>query len=272
MIENVKVETKQHGITLVSDVTYSHAVYWFNNTMRPLKMSILMPKYRENQKPRPLLVWLCGGGFSVMDKDVWIPQLVYFAQRGYIVASVEYRTNNESVFPAPVVDIKAAIRYLRAHAKDFFIDPDRVVLAGESAGACLSLLAGASDGVELFEQGDYLDQPSNVQAIVDFYGTARIDHERIYSGGDEKTSEDSNAKLGVAETMLSSKMPPTLILHGDKDQFVNIEDSYFLHDRLKELNVPCDFMMFEGVSHGLDDFYQPEIFDRIIEFLNQVMP
>lgn len=275
MIEHVTMKATEETLTLVSDITYSHVVYWFHNTMKPLKLSLLMPKNRVNVTPRPLLVWLCGGGFHVMDKDVWIPQLTYFAQKGYTVASVEYRTVNESVFPDPVVDVKAAIRFLRAHADEFFIDPDRVCLGGESAGACLSLLAAASDGVELFEQGDYLDQSSSVQAVLDFYGTVRLDHQmNIYprEGGKIYTAADPAVSLGKAETMLSSKMPPTMIIHGDKDQFVNVEDSYFLHDKLQECNVPCEFLVFDGISHGEDAFYQREIFDRVIAFLEKYMP
>ena len=274
MIEKLTVIPKEESITLVSDITYSHVVYWFNNTMKPLKMSLLMPKNRIGQSPRPLLVWLCGGGFQVMDKDVWIPQLTYFARKGYVVASVEYRTANESEFPDPVVDIKAAIRYLRAHADDFFIDPDRVCLGGESAGACFSLLAGATDGMKVFEQGDYLEQSSHVQAILDFYGTVRLDHQRIYprESGDVLTAADGTTSLGFAEGLLSEKMPPVMILHGDKDQFVNYEDSYYLHDRLQELGVPCEFLLFQGASHGVDAFYQPEIFDRVLDFLNRYMP
>ena len=67
-------------------------------------------------------------------------------------------------------------------------------------------------------------------------------------------------------------MPPVMILHGDKDQFVDYNDSYFLHDRLQEMGVPCDFLLFEGASHGVDAFYQTEIFDRILDFLEQYMP
>ena len=273
MIEKLVGKRDQHCLALISDITYSHVVYWFNNTMKPLKMSIILPKNRPYESPRPTIVWLCGGGFKVMDKDVWLPQLVYLAQKGYTVASIEYRTNNEGVFPDPIVDIKAAIRFLRAHAEEFFVDPNRIALGGESAGACLSLLAAASDGISLFEQGDNLDQPSNVQAILDFYGTAYLDYEnKIYPGGKKYESEDPNIQLGYVPTMLSSKMPPVFVVHGDKDPFVPIEDTHKLHDRLQELNVPCEVMEFEGAGHGADEFYQPEVFDRIVEFLNKVMP
>ena len=232
MIEKLKGKADMHCLTLISDVTYAHQVYWFNNTMRPMKMSLILPKDRPHEGPRPLLVWLCGGGFRVMDKDVWIPQLVYFAQHGYTVASIQYRTTNESVFPDPIVDIKAAIRYLRAHAAEFFIDPTKVVL--------------------------------------DYYGTAYLDYEHdIYPGGEETDTGDPDVKAGWIPSMLSSKMPPVMILHGDQDPFVPIQHSYDLHERLKELGVPCDLMVFEGTGHGADEFYQPEILDRVLEFLDK---
>jgi acetyl esterase/lipase len=274
MIEKLKKgDPIQESLTLVTDVTYKHAVYWFNNTMRPLKMSILMPKERNNQAPRPLIIWLCGGGFSVMDKDVWIPELVYFAQKGYIVASVEYRTNNEATFPDPIVDVKAAVRYLRSHCKDFFIDPNRICLMGESAGACLSLFVGATEDMVEFEQGDYLEQSSRVQAIVEFYGTAWLNlGHGAYSSKKKGADSDETNDPGMTEKYLNAKMPPIMILHGDKDQFVPIEHSYYLHDRMQELNVPCDLYVFEGVSHGEDAFYQKHIFDKVIAFLEKTMP
>ncbi len=264
MIEKLVGKREQECITLISDVTYSQVVYWFNNTMKPMKLSLLLPKDRPNAQPRPLLVWLCGGGFKVMQKDIWIPQMVSFAKRGYIVASVEYRTNNEGVYPDPIVDIKAAIRYLRAHAKEFFIDPTRVVLGGESAGSCLALMAAASDGISVFEQGDYLDQPSNVQAIIDVYGSAYLDYaNKLYPGGIKE--------YGVASELLSEKFPPTIILHGDQDVLVDINDSYKLHDKLGELGVPCEMLVFEGTGHGEDVFYQEDIYDRICTFLDKVL-
>jgi acetyl esterase/lipase len=273
MIEKLVGKCESHGLALLTDVTYSQVVYWFENSMRPMKMSLILPKARPYESPRPLIVWLCGGGFKSMDKDVWIPQLMYFAQHGFTVASIQYRTSNEGVFPDPIVDIKAAIRYLRAHAKDFFVDPDRIVLGGESAGACLSLLAAASDGISVFEQGDYLDQPSNVQALLDFYGTAYLDYQNdIYPGGKQYDIGDPSIELGQVSTMLSSKMPPVFIVHGDKDPFVPIEDSYKLHERPQELNVPCEMLHFEGSGHGADEFYQTAVYDRIIEFLKKVLP
>ena len=273
MIEKIVGERKQDCLALISDVTYSHVVHWFNNTMRPLKLSLILPKARPYASPRPLLVWLCGGGFSIMDKDVWIPQLTYFAQKGYTVASIEYRTNNEGAFPDPIVDIKAAIRFLRAHAKDFFIDPDRVVLGGESAGACLSLLAAVSDGIAEFEQGDHLDQPSSVQAVLDFYGTAYLDYENdIFPGGPKFDTGDSGVRLGWIPSMLSEKMPPVFILHGNRDPLVPIEASHKLHGQLQELNIPCEMLEFDGSGHGADEFYQADVYDRILAFLEKVLP
>ena len=70
---------------------------------------------------------------------------------------------------------------------DFFIDPDRVCLGGESAGACFSLLTAATEGMELLEQGDYTEQSSKVQAVLDFYGTVRLDHQKLYRGETEQS-------------------------------------------------------------------------------------
>ena len=70
----------------------------------------------------------------VVDRSVWLPELMRFAARGYVAASIEYRTSNEAQFPAQLTDVKAAVRYLRAHAEDYSIDPGRIFAMGESAG------------------------------------------------------------------------------------------------------------------------------------------
>ncbi|MBR3843602.1 MAG: prolyl oligopeptidase family serine peptidase, partial [Christensenellaceae bacterium] len=86
---------------------------------------------------------------------------------------------------------------------------------------------------------------------------------RLYPG--------SIKEYGVASELLSEKFPPTIILHGDQDVLVNINDSYKLHDRLGELGVPCEMLVFEGTGHGEDVFYQEDIYDRICTFLDKVL-
>ena len=90
---------------LLTDVTYAQVPFWFDQSWRPLKLDLLLPKHQENHKPLPLFVWVCGGGFTVMDKDIWVPELIDIARSGFVVASVQYRTSNEAPFPAAIEDV-----------------------------------------------------------------------------------------------------------------------------------------------------------------------
>ena len=122
-----------------------------------------MPKHRNENEKLPLLIWLCGGAFQVMDPDVWIPQWTEFARKGSVVASVEYRTANEAPFPAALEDVKAAIRFLRANASCFGVDPEKVFVGGESAGGCLACLAGVYGKERRYDVGEYLEYSSQIQ-------------------------------------------------------------------------------------------------------------
>ena len=127
MKKTIQVNIQQEAISLITDITYKMEAYWYGETERPLKMSILLPKHKENHTtPLPLIVWFCGGAFQVVDKDIWIPQLVPLAKQGFIIASVEYRTINDAPLPASLIDARAAIRYLKAHAKQYLIDTDNI--------------------------------------------------------------------------------------------------------------------------------------------------
>lgn len=95
---------------------------------------------------RPVLLWLCGGAWLDMNKDVWMPEMVAFAKAGYTVVTAEYRLTHEAKFPAQIEDVKAALRYLRAHAAQFNIDPLKFAVMGESAGGYLTALAGTTGG------------------------------------------------------------------------------------------------------------------------------
>ena len=162
-------------ISLIPDIRFATVPAWFGATKRDLKMDIIAPKCCEGHRRLPAIVWICGGAFHTMDKSVWIPQMVHLAEKGYVVCSVEYRTSNEEPFPAPLEDIKSAIRYLRAHADNYAIDPEKIVAMGESAGGTLAALAGVTGDHPEYDRGDYMDHSSRVQAVVDFYGIADLE-------------------------------------------------------------------------------------------------
>lgn len=291
MKKELNVETKQRCWSLVSNITYATVPSWYGATRRNLKCSICMPKVRGEER-FPLLIWLCGGAFKVMDTEVWWPQWTEFARKGCVVASVEYRTSNEEVFPAALCDVKAAIRYLKAHADWYGIDPNRVFVAGESAGGALASLAGVTGSKELgkYDVGEWLNVDSSVRGVIDYYGVTDM---RSSKGDDKQENSgvqgNSNATFGATEQFLgiegnqeelqreasaichiSSATPPFLIFHGEKDDLVDIAQSDHLYQRLCEANVRADYYVLKGEGHGADVFYQEELMELVRRFIESV--
>lgn len=259
MKKELVVSLKQECWSLVTGITYAQVSSWYDASYRNLKMSIIMPKRRNMEKKYPLIVWICGGAFQVMDQNVWIPQWTEFARQGYIVASVEYRTENEAAFPAALRDVKAAVRYLRAHAEHFGIDSNQVIVAGESAGGCLAALLGVYGKNRIFDEGEYLEQSSEVQGVIDYYGLTEF----WMKGRIDENLEEAG------EDCIGKGTPPFLILHGDRDELVEIEQSQMLYEKLCKRDVPVEFYILKGCGHGADEFYQAEIMEIVKEFIKK---
>lgn len=135
MRRRIQVEAEKPQFCVTTGITFAQADAWFGNTVQDLKLDLIYP--RDNTRKYPCVVWICGGAWIQMDRSAHLAYLSVLAQQGFVVASVEYRTSNEAKFPAPLQDVKAGIRYLRAHADRFNIDPDRIGVMGESAGGYL---------------------------------------------------------------------------------------------------------------------------------------
>jgi len=153
-------------ITLTKDVEYAHV------GERSLKLDIYRPGVIPEDRDHHsfLIVWVHGGAWRSGSKESM--PLGDLVKVGYVVASVDYRLSPEAKFPAQVHDIKAAIRFLRAHADDYGYRKDRIAIAGSSAGGHLAALVGVTNGHQELEGevGECLDQSSNISAIIDLYG------------------------------------------------------------------------------------------------------
>lgn len=278
MKEILRIKKEREVLSLVTGVTFTNVLGWFNATRQDLKMDIIMPKAWEGHTPCPCVVWICGGAYMMVDRSVWMPEMMQIARAGYVVASIEYRTSNETQFPAQLMDVKAAVRYLRAHAQQYCIDPERIYAMGESAGGTMACLLGVTGGHPEYEQGDYLEQSSHVSGVVDFYGITDVSREalRLDIGvppwtmdaflGEKFTSEQAAA--GSAISYVSEQTPPFMILHGTEDYLVPVEQSTRFYEALQEKGVPSQLFLVEGAVHGDDQFYQDEVMKKIIAFLN----
>ena len=153
------------GVKAMEDITYRH----LDNTPygdRDLHVDIYRP---DDDNRYPALLMIHGGGWRSGSRELQRPLAMHIAKEGYVTVPVEYRLSLEAKYPAALHDVKAAIRWLRANADRYGIDPDKIAVSGCSAGGQLAALAGITNGSERHEGGDY-DVTSDVQAIVNIDG------------------------------------------------------------------------------------------------------
>lgn len=283
MRKEIIVKEEHEVLSLINDVVFANVPAWYDATRKTLKMSIVCPKVKKDHEPMPLMVWVCGGAFRQVDRAVWVPEMIYFARKGYVVASVEYRISSEAEFPGALCDVKAAIRYLKAHAGDYCIDPERVVIMGESAGGALASLVGTTGGYEEFEQGDFLEYSSTVNAVIDYYGLVDIENVDLSGAVTHDvppfTCEDwiglnytkDMARKASAISYVDENTPPFLIFHGEADICVLPEQSEGFYKKLTEKNVYAEYYVLKGEGHGAAVFYQDSVKDIVLDFLKKVL-
>lgn len=279
----IAVEKKREVLSLITGVTYANVPSWYGATRRDLHLDLIVPKNRVGHAPCPCIVWFCGGAFRVMNRAVWMPELMRFAEAGFVVASVEYRTGNEAIFPAPLCDAKAAVRFLRAHAGDYCIAPERIVSAGESAGGAIACLLGVTGDDRTLDQGNWLEQSSRVAAVVDYYGLADMTISlEGFKGNDIVPPWMLEEALGVRYTRqqaesasaikrVTPSAPPHLILQGLEDTVVSPSQSRNYYEKLRENGVTAELLELEDAQHGDDLFFQDAVKDRVLQFLQRTL-
>lgn len=284
MYKKLKLEITQPDIIMYSDIVYSNPFNSFLQENIPLKIHLLRPFYDiEHWETCPLLVWVSGGAFRSSSPARNIPELMEYARQGYVVASVQYRVSSESCFPTQIQDVKAAIRFLKHHHEKYGIDPDRVVIAGHSAGAYLAAIVNATEGVKLFETEEWNDVPSSVKGAVCMSGGDIFTDVSIMNLSERKTPalelfldndcQDSpeNAKAAAVMPYVSEKTPPYLLIHGEKDSVVPAEVSRRFYQELTKAGVDVDFYEIEGADHGTAELRQPEVQQIMLEFFNRAV-
>lgn len=281
MKRELYIELKHEVLSLVTDIAYSCVPDWYNSVFTDLKMNLIIPKCREGHRKLPAIVWICGGAYSVVSNSAWVPEMLYYARRGFVIASIEYRTSNKASFPAGIIDVKAAIRYLKSHAEEFCIDLDNIFVMGESAGATYAVLAGLTAGMDKWEKGDNLGERSDVAGVIDFYGPVDfsmisvVENDKVPSWAISAFLGDESDESKIAEaspiSYVNDNAPPFAIFHGTSDETVPIMQSDALYEKLREYEVPCEYFRIKNAVHGDDVFYQDEVKELVLEFMRRVM-
>lgn len=261
-------------VTAILDIPYAAT----DNPRQQL--DLYLPKEISPQKPLPVVVFIHGGGWQNGDRRGGYRTLAPLVESGdYIGVSLGYRLSGEVVWPAQIHDCKAAIRWLKANAEKYHLDPERIGVTGTSAGGHLVAMLGTTGGVEALEGklGDQLNQSSRVACVVDQYGPTDL----LSMGGlhNQPTSPESKLIGGAVQDhpaqaqgaspaeYVTADDAPTLLIHGDKDPVVPFGQSELLHKRLKEVGVETVLVPVVGGGHG--NFASEEVPRRLRAFFDK---
>jgi acetyl esterase/lipase len=232
----------------------------------------------------PLIVWIHGGAWrSGSKKEMPLGELV---AAGYPAASIEYRLSTAARFPAQVHDIKAAIRFLRGRQSALGIDASKIVIEGGSAGGHLAALTGVSNGNSELEgtEGEYRSESSAVQGIISFYGagnlttilaqstphglTVRVPALDLLLGG-QPDAQPALARLASPVFHVTSNSPPLLLIHGDQDLQMPVNQALELQGAYQSAGRPVHLEIIHGAGHGGKAFYDDKRIALVKQFIRE---
>ena len=288
--QKMKVEITEGQIDVISNIIYSQVT--LRNANRPLKMTLLVPR---TQEAKPAIVYYPGGGFTSANHEKFIEMRFALAKAGFVVAAAEYRVVPNK-FPAILEDGKAAVRYLKANAEVFGIDPTKIGVLGDSAGGYLSQMVAVTGGEKSFDKGENLHVDSTVRAAVTLYGISDL---RNIGAGYEEEKKKVHQSPAVTEALLvngvafrdfagasinadsakalaasslghiKKNLPPMLIMHGSEDKLVSPVQSEQLYEALKASGNAVTYVKVEGAGHGDTVWFQKPVIDKVVNWFKQ---
>ncbi len=250
-------------------------------------LDLYLPPNR--QRTVPVIVWIHGGGWELGSKGIWPG--ISMVDKGFAVASINYRLSGEAKFPAQILDCRAAVRWLRSNrvARKYHLDPDHIGVWGESAGGHLAALLGTSSEVDdrPGPAGSRAVRSSRVQAVVDWCGPTDVEKwtefqasfaglppdypnqgvARLLGGGIERMREPARKANPI--TFISGDEPPFLIMHGDRDSLVPVSQSELLANALKKAGTQVEFKILPGKGH--ETFSDAESLRQVEKFFDRTL-
>ncbi len=242
-----------------AEVIFEKDIEYTNPDDQHLQLNLARPAKIEGRAPAILCIH--GGGFRAGKREGWDERCRKLAARGYVAVTVTYRLAPKYQFPAAICDVKAAVRWLRANADKYQIDPERIGVVGDSAGGHLVQFLGVTGGVVQFEgEGGNPEFSSRVNCVVNYYGPSdltksygkSVDAAEVlpmWLGGDA-TQERRRHILASPLYWVTPEAAPTLLLHGTEDKYVAFEQAEWIHDRLKAAEVEVELVKLDGAGHG----------------------
>ena len=273
----------------MSSITTQYLNIPYAHDSNAQKLDIFMP---EGKGPFPSVILIHGGAFKAGDKSNEYMLAKKLVNNGFVAISINYRLSAEATFPTPVHDCKAAVRYVRAHAKKYNINPDKIGTWGASAGGYFASMLGTSSH-DVFLNGavgDYADVSTEVHAVINWYGPIdfstmipqskalgfpsdySVENETRYLGAD--ANDSANAELVTKAnpaTYLDKNTPPFWIAVGSQDPLIPYLQSQYFAEKIAHIlgKDKVEFNRLEGVGHGGELFETEQNLNKAINFFNK---
>lgn len=240
-------------------VTFETGIEYTNPDHQHLQLDMARPKSGDG--PFPAILCIHGGGFRAGTRDGYDGLCIRLAEKGYVAVTITYRLAPRYPFPAAIYDSKAAVRWLRANAAKYKIDPERIGVTGGSAGGHLAQFLGVTGDVKEFEgDGGNPTQSSKVTCVVNVYGPSdftksygkSVDAAEVlplFLGGNLEKARPLHIRASPLY-WVTPNAAPTLCIHGTDDKYVAHEQAVWLVDKLKAANVEAELLTLEGAGHG----------------------
>ena len=294
---------ERRSINFIDHICYSH-VQDRNGNPLDLDLSLMVQNGnsemrlaagRDDEAPmgrQRLLVWFNGAGWHDVDKNIMAAEMQFLAEAGYAVAFIHYRGTELAGWPAQLIDCKTAVRFLRANAEKYNLDPEKIGVIGRSAGGHLA--AWMAMNTEGFDTEEWADQSSRVDAAVDMFGPVDLPlcfiqdqhmidtipnyrwknisegHAGKLIGGDMETMSE-RSKAASPDYFINDGMCPIMILHGDMDPLVPLSISEHFYEKLTVagLDGRTEFYVIKNGGHGSREFFQLSVRQVIVDFFDR---
>jgi acetyl esterase/lipase len=247
------------GPKVPDTVVFEPGIEYSNPDDQHLKLDLARPKNGDG--PFPAVLCIHGGGFRAGNRESYDGLCVRLAEKGYVAVTASYRLAPKYPFPAAIHDTKAAVRWLRANAAKYRIDPDRIGITGGSAGGHLAQFLAVTGDVKEFEGGGgNPTQSSKVACVVNVYGPSdftksygkSVDAAEVlplFLGGDLEKARPLHIRASPLY-WVTPNAATTLCIHGTDDKYVAHEQAVWLVDKLKAATVEAELLTLEGAGHG----------------------
>ena len=268
------------------EISYKPDITYIERNGRSLHLQILTPI--DAPANIPCIVYVPGSAFHEQNVKERIPQLSYLVQCGFVVAALEYRGSECAPFPAQALDAKAGVQFMKEHASEYGVDPEKIFLMGDSSGAHTAVMAAFSYDVDILEEDGNRSRTPIVKGVIDLYGPTNF-----LTMNDEPSSQDHRTPdspegcvIGglpvlehpelVAPAILANyvkkdrALPPILMFHGTNDELVPFGQSCELYNALVSAEKDAAFYQVIGAHHGGREFWTKEVLDIEEQFIRRI--